>query len=501
MKGLVGTTSAGSLHHLHHAGNSGDELEAPLVRGQVPESNDLDISQEGPIFKALNWRLLPLFWLMVVLCYIDRTNLSFAAIQLAEDRGLTPEVFGLGSGLFFVTYATLQIPSNIVLKRVGGPLWLATIIAAWGACACSFAAMRTHAQFYALRTLLGLAEAGAFPGMWFMLSKFYPSDRITLAYAVVESGISLSHTIAGPLAASCLSLSGLGGLRGWQWLFLLEGAPSILLALAMATLLPASPDKARFLSEQQRTYLSARVGAHGERGSGAGSTREALWHAGSNRAVWYMGIMKILHDTAAFGIIFFTPMMVQALLRGEALNLDAAGAGHGAHGAQGGHGDAGITAALITSIPFGCAAVVSFWIAHRSQREGERIGHTGWPYLVCGALFTAFPLLAARSPLAGFLCLAVGVVGVYAGSAPALSLVTDLAAGPGLVVALPMYNALGNIGGFVGPTLIGYMLTTWRSFAAPTVLMGSSLAAAGAMVLLMPASLRGKAKSATGDQE
>ncbi|KAL6757387.1 major facilitator superfamily domain-containing protein [Haematococcus lacustris] len=561
-------------------------LESCSLLDPTPGSRESDV--DAAVFSKLNWRLLPLFWLTVILSYVDRTNLAFASIQLNKDLGFTPAVYGLGSGLFFATYALLQVPSNLILRRVGGPAWLSFLIGAWGVTASSFALMRTSTQFYWLRALLGLTESGAFPGMWLMLSRFYPPDQITFAYAVIESGITLSHTIAGPLAASILALDGLGGLQGWQWLFFLEGLPSVLLALAMWRLLPNSPAQATFLTPAEQKHLTRRLAtsqscaelstlghaplpSHDEdddaeqaarpgpglgtgagarpglglgpgagAGAGAGcSTGEAVWAAVTNKHVWFLGGTKILRDMAGFGIIFFTPLIVKALLEGKALSLETAAApspsspaADGSQGysrgqatrslaalvagpagfngssadnsgwaqgrglGQGGPGgwaeghDAGVRAALLTSVPFAAAAAMSFWVAHRSQREGERILHVGLPFLLCGLAFMTFPLLAAASPVAGFLCVSAGIMGVYSGSAPSLALLNELAAGPGLVVALPLYNAVGNLGGFIGPYVVGLLLASTHSFAYPTLLMGASLACAGLLMLLMPRLMR-----------
>ncbi|KAJ9526700.1 hypothetical protein QJQ45_017542 [Haematococcus lacustris] len=509
-------------------------LESCSLLDSTPGSRESDV--DAAVFSKLNWRLLPLFWLTVILSYVDRTNLAFASIQLNKDLGFTPAVYGLGSGLFFATYALLQVPSNLILRRVGGPAWLSFLIGAWGVTASSFALMRTSTQFYWLRALLGLTESGAFPGMWLMLSRFYPPDQITFAYAVIESGITLSHTIAGPLAASILSLDGLGGLQGWQWLFFLEGLPSVLLALAMWRLLPNSPAQATFLTPAEQKHLTRRLAT-----SQSCAELSTLGHAPLPS-----------HDEdddaeqaarpgpgLGFGIIFFTPLIVKALLEGKALSLETAAApspsspaadgsqvyssgqatrslaalvagpagfnGSSAYNSgwaqgrglsQGGPGgwaeghDAGVRAALLTSVPFAAAAAMSFWVAHRSQREGERIMHVGLPFLLCGLAFMTFPLLAAASPVAGFLCVSAGIMGVYSGSAPSLALLNELAAGPGLVVALPLYNAVGNLGGFIGPYVVGLLLASTHSFAYPTLLMGASLACAGLLMLLMPRLMR-----------
>ncbi|KAJ9527022.1 hypothetical protein QJQ45_025269 [Haematococcus lacustris] len=575
-------------------------LESCSLLDPTPGSRESDV--DAAVFSKLNWRLLPLFWLTVILSYVDRTNLAFASIQLNKDLGFTPAVYGLGSGLFFATMW-------LMLSRFYPP---------------------DQITFVSREQGLGPTGAAVAPPppppppspspMQYMLCGNREDEKDARAYAVIESGITLSHTIAGPLAASILSLDGLGGLQGWQvggcccwanairgrWLFFLEGLPSVLLALAMWRLLPNSPAQATFLTPAEQKHLTRRLAtsqscaelstlghaplpSHDEdddaeqaarpgpglgtgagAGAGAGcSTGEAVWAAVTNKHVWFLGGTKILRDMAGFGIIFFTPLIVKALLEGKALSLETAAApspsSPAADGSQGGSSgqatrslaalvagpagsngssadnsgwaqgrglgqggpggvaeghDAGVRAALLTSVPFAAAAAMSFWVAHRSQvaprrlghavllgcaatatitlipgcacvqREGERILHVGLPFLLCGLAFMTFPLLAAASPVAGFLCVSAGIMGVYSGSAPSLALLNELAAGPGLVVALPLYNAVGNLGGFIGPYVVGLLLASTHSFAYPTLLMGASLACAGLLMLLMPRLMR-----------
>ncbi|KAG2451071.1 hypothetical protein HYH02_004339 [Chlamydomonas schloesseri] len=516
------------------------------------------------LFNKITTRLLPLFFIMVIMCYVDRTSLAFAAIQLNADLGFPPAVYGMGSGLFFLGYSLFQIPSNLLLKRVGGPTWLAMIIFAWGLAASAFAGMKTATHFYVLRLLLGAAEAGAFPGMWYMLTKFFPSDQLAFPFAVVEAGISLSHVLAAPLAAACLSLDGLGGLAGWRWLFLVEGLPTLLLAVAMYRLLPRGPETAPFLSPAERRVLQRRLelhargegghgtpsscagpsgdpdggssasapaavavaggsvvkrsgkarsgqaapnaaaaadataagafgvagaggaggasthgGAHGHThphphahgagagagggggsegsGGGGGTTWLALRAALTNKFVWYLGFVKFVRDIASFGLIFWAPTIVNALIEEMRGGDDEGGAGNGVAGDSqrrsllgggavvpppGGHGGTGLAAVLLTSLPFAVAAGAGMALAHSSQRCGERFIHISVPYLLTGAILSLYSVAADRSPWLGFAALGLGIVGNYCGSGPGLALLSELAAGPGLVVALPLYNSI-----------------------------------------------------------
>ncbi|KAG2428194.1 hypothetical protein HXX76_011874 [Chlamydomonas incerta] len=616
--GTAGTGRSG-----FHA--DGDDAEAGAGHGlggldkggrEAADDDDMKVDTVA-MFNKVSTRLLPLFFVMVIMCYVDRTSLAFAAIQLNADLGFPPAVYGMGSGLFFLGYSLFQVPSNLLLKRVGGPTWLAVIIFAWGLAASAFAGMKTATHFYVLRLVLGVAEAGAFPGMWYMLTKFFPGDQLAFPFAVVEAGISLSHVLAAPLAAACLSLDGLGGLAGWRWLFLVEGLPTLLLAVVMYRTLPRGPESAPFLSPAERRALQRRLELHarsqGELGSGGaghgpaagggadgssanapaavasggsvvkrsskarsgqatptaaagtdaagagtfggaggasagnsahgggtahshahgagtgacgggggssgsgggGTTWQALRAALTNKFVWYLGFVKFVRDIASFGLIFWAPTIVNALIaemrEGAEADDEADGGARrtllggavvpppgGAHGT-------GLAAVLLTSLPFAAAAGAGMALAHSSQRCGERFFHIGVPYLITGAILSLYSVASDRSPWLGFAALGLGIVGNYCGSGPGLALLSELAAGPGLVVALPLYNSIGVFGGFLGPTLVGWLVQRARDdaegegeggaaaalhgggFGVSAMVLGAALAMAGVLTLALGA--------------
>lgn len=206
--------------------------------------------------RRVNWRCLPPLFLVALACQIDRSNLAYAALQLSADLAFfTRTVQGLGSGCFFVGYSLLQIPANAACMALGPSRWLPIILVAWGALAMCFAAMRSTRAFLALRLLLGAAEAGAYPAIMFQLSLFYSPRNLGLAYTVVATATAVAGLTGGPLAAGIMSLDGVAGLRGWQWLFLVEGVPPLLLAAALPFWLPASPLAAPFLSPEEQQWL------------------------------------------------------------------------------------------------------------------------------------------------------------------------------------------------------------------------------------------------------
>eukprot|EP00891_Asterochloris_glomerata_P009901 jgi/Astpho2/9901/Aster-06613 len=206
---------------------------------------------EAAVLRKLDRHLLPLFCVLTVLNYIDRTNLAFAALQLNKALGFSEHVYGLGASIFFVGYTLCQVPSNLILMKVGAPLWLSIIIVSWGVTATAFAGLNGTTSFYVLRLLLGCTEAGTFPGIWYVMSNFYSDKELALSYSYVSASTAVSQVMGAPLAAALLALDGLFGVAGWQYLFLLEG---IYVRFAMAD----SPSQAAFLSPVERSWLQQR---------------------------------------------------------------------------------------------------------------------------------------------------------------------------------------------------------------------------------------------------
>ncbi|KAG2441973.1 hypothetical protein HYH02_009767 [Chlamydomonas schloesseri] len=300
------------------------------------------------VYRKVSWAILPLFCLISGACYIDRTNLAFASIQLNRDLGFNAQVYGLGSGMFFLGYSLFMIPSNALVTRLGAPRLLGILVTTWGCVAASFTSLTSARQFYWLRFLLGAAEAGAFPGMWYYLYLFFPADQMTVPLSVMEAAVAVANVLSAPLAAALLALGGAGGLAGWQWLFLLEGLATVALGVVTASCLPPSLSAAAFLTGHERHWLMQRVEASGgggsvvggsssgallagvgvgvgERGGGSSSScsgacssccggRSPLMEALTNGRVWYVAAMGLLKNMASHGILFWAPIITKALL-------------------------------------------------------------------------------------------------------------------------------------------------------------------------------------------
>lgn len=426
----------------------------------------------------VHWNILPLLCAIAIFCYIDRTNLAFSSIELTKDLNFSPEVYGYGSGLFFLGYALFMVPSNLVLVRLGAPVWLGLIVVCWGIIAMSFSALQNARQFYTMRFLLGVAEAGAFPGIWYHLYLFYPTSQITFPMSVLEAAVSTANVIAAPLAAALLLLDGNMGLHGWQWVFIVEGIPSVIIGLLTYFRLPKDLQRATFLSHHEKRWLTfqleqSRVVKEAE---AIGNTA-LLWEALRNQRVWFVSAIGFCKNVAFNGILFWCPLLVNAIVHG--VNLEEATA-HTANHLEQSHARTSWVVVL-TAIPYIGAAIFALVIGHSSQQRQERAVHLAVPYFMSGLLFAAFPRVSSHSPFMAFFTLCIVIAGIQGSNSVINSFIPAVAAGPSVSVAMALYNSVGNLGGFIGPSLVGWVVAKTGSYNEAIKVLGAVMCIASVM--------------------
>jgi len=414
-------------------------------------------------------RLIPLLLLLYILNFLDRVNVGFAALEMNRDLGFGPEVYGFGAGVFFLGYCLFEVPSNLVLYRTGARLWIARIMVTWGLTASAMMLVHTASSFYALRFLLGVAEAGFFPGIIFYLTYWYPTPERARAYAWFLAAIPVCGVIGGPISGALLGLDGRLGLQGWQWLFLLEGIPSVLAGLAVLRFLPDRPRNAGWLRPEERAWLEARLNA--ERGQsdavhGGGHSTDASHGAASHAAslrqaladpmVWWLGLTYFLLIVPLYGYALWLPQLVKA--SGDFTNFEIG---------------------VITAIPYALAAVGMVLVGRRSDRTGERYVYLVLPALAGAVGFLAVTRVASPGLLVAALSLtAFGVLGWLGPfwALPTAFLREEAAAG-----GIALINSMGAFGGFVGPYLIGRVKQSTGEFTPGLLLLAGSLLAAAAL--------------------
>jgi ACS family tartrate transporter-like MFS transporter len=403
-------------------------------------------TQERVVGRVIG-RLIPFVFLCYVVAYLDRVNIGFAAADMQRDLRLNDDVYGFGAGLFFLGYFLFEIPSNLILERVGARRWMARIMFVWGLVSMATVWVKDAPTFYALRVLLGLAEAGFFPGMVLYLTYWIPARQRARAGALFMTAAPVSMMIGAPVSEALLSLDGRAGLHGWQWLFLAEGFPAVLLGLLALYYLTDRPEKAHWLPAGDREWLSRHMESeHAERARHGSGLRHTL-----SPKVALLCLIYFLNTFATYGIFLFLPKMLR-----EA------------------SGFSGMKLAAITAIPFAVALVGMVLIGRHSDRTGERKLHVA----ACALLGALGLVLAAASresvPLIvlSFAISQLGqraVQGVFWAIPPAFLGGTAAAAGIGMV------NAVGNLGGFVGPWAVGFLRHWSASYTAGLLLMATAL--------------------------
>ena len=410
-------------------------------------------------------RLIPFLALLYFIAYLDRVNVGFAALQMNAALGLSPLDYGRGAGIFFLGYFLFEVPSNLALARVGARIWIARIAIVWGIVSIVTLFATGPRSFSAIRFLLGAAEAGFFPGIVFYFTHWFPARERARAVAQFSVASMAAGIVGAPLSGALLSLSGALGLQGWQWLFLVEGLPAVVLGIVALRYLDDGPADASWLPDDEKAWLleALRQEREGSPKPGAATVRAGLLDPG----VWRLALVLFLIVTSGYGFSFFLPQIVKRLSGGSDLAVG-----------------------LWTAVPFLAGAAGMIFIAAHSDRRNER----RWHVAGCAALAAAG--LAASSftdsPLLALGALAIGAVGLYSATPPFWSLPTAYLRGVGAAAGIGLINSVGNLGGFVGPYLMGWMQGVSGDFHLGLRVLAAGAIGSGLLVLSVGA-IAGKA--------
>ena len=414
-------------------------------------------AQPDPLARVRR-RLIPFLFLLYVVAYLDRINVSFAALQMNEALGFSSAVYGLAAGVFFISYVLFEVPSNLILHRVGVRLWIARIMITWGLISSAMMFVQGTTSFYVLRFLLGGAEAGFFPGIILYLTRWFPADERARAIALFMTATALAGIVGGPVSGLLLSMQGFAGLQGWQWLFLLEGVPAIVLGVAVLAWLPNGPAEAAWLVPREREWLAARLAA--DDAAAAGSAHDAFGAALRSGRLWALAFLYFSIIITFYGVSFWLPQILQSLS---------------------GLGD--LSVAFLSALPYIVAAAGMVLVGRRSDRTGGRAR------LVCGcALVGAAGFGAAATftnPVASLIALSVTAFGVWGTLGPFWAMPPAFLRGTAAAGGIAVINSVGNIGGFAGPYVVGYVREATGDFAAGLWLMAGCLVVAAAIAFAL----------------
>lgn len=411
------------------------------------------MADESAVYAKCAWRLIPLMMLLYIVSYVDRVNVGFAALTLNKDLGFSSSVFGFGAGIFFLGYALCQVPCNVVLERIGAKRVVFCIMAVWGLLSASTAFVRDETSFYLLRFFLGVAESGFFPGMVFYLTLWFPKAYRARFTAIFVCGIPLASIIGGPLSAVILGMDGLAGLHGWQWLFLIEGLPAVLLAFAVLKLLPDGPQSAPWLSAEEKKIIAGQVLPQGSAAQGD------LWSGLRNPRVLALGLVGFSNGAALYGTQLWLPQMIKAM------------------------GFSNLATGFVVAVPYVAAMAAMIAWGRSSDRRGERIWHIAIPCMVAVTGFLGASV--AQSNLMMFLSLTIAIIGVLAYFGPFFSLPSSFLTGPAAAGGIALINSFANFGGFLGPTVIGVIKEHTGSYAGAMVTLSAGLTASTLLILML----------------
>jgi MFS transporter, ACS family, tartrate transporter len=419
--------------------------------GAPPDSPELDKAT----LRELTWRLVPFLFLLYIVAYLDRINLGFAALQMQKQLGFTDSVYGLGAGIFFAGYFLFQVPSNLALMKVGARRWIAVLMVTWGIISSSMCMVTSERSFYALRFLLGAAEAGFFPGVILYLKTWFPARTRARTVARFMTAAPLSGVVGGPVSGALLGLQGKSGLAGWQWMFLVEGLPAILLGVIAWSFLVDSPADAAWLRPEQKASLEGIL-----REENVETVQSFRISAVTAWPILVLSLVYFGLNTVSYGVSLWLPTLIKSL-----------------------SGISNFEIGVLSAVPYVVAAIAMVGVGTHSDWSGERRWHTAVPAF-CGAVAVSVAA-HTNSVSAATALISVAVLGVFSMMGPFWAMPTALLSGTAAAVGVAVINSVGNLGGFFGPYMIGALRNATGTFKAGLLVVGAALAVSGCLVLAL----------------
>ena len=415
-----------------------------------------DIARTEAILAKAAWRLIPVMCLMYVVSFLDRSNISFAALTMNSDLGFSPEVYGRGAGIFFLGYFLFEVPSNLALEKVGARAWMCRIMVTWGLLSMACAFVQGATSFFILRFLLGAAEAGLYPGLILYMTYWFPQASRARFIAMFLAAVPAASVIGAPISGWLLGFE--GRLHGWQWLFLLEGAPSVLLGIAVLWLLPNRPASANWLTAEEKQIITTRLAAD-RHDDVQGETLHGLWEMLADKRIWIFIIPDFSIVIGLYGLGLWMPQMIKAL------------------------GFSNQETGFLVALPYIVAMIAMVGLGISSDRSGERVRHVAG-----AALAGALGLLGAallHGSVAIILSFCLASAGIYAALAVFWTLPTTILRGMAAAGGLALLNSFSNLGGFFGPDLMGRLKQLTGDYAFGLEVLAGFLLLAAVSVLLI----------------
>ncbi|WP_323123087.1 MFS transporter [Burkholderia alba] len=416
---------------------------------------------EEATYRKVSWRLTPLLLLCYVVAYLDRVNVGFAKLQMAADLNLSDTVYGLGAGIFFFGYFLFEVPSNIILHRVGARVWIARIMVTWGIISALMMFVTTPTMFYTMRFLLGVAEAGFFPGVILYLTYWYPANRRGRMTTFFMTAVALSGVIGGPVSGYILkTFHGSNGWHGWQWLFLLEGIPSVLVGVLVFFRLDDRIAKARWLTDAEKALLERNIQVEE-----AVKDNPSLGGVFSSPRVWLMCLIYFSFVMGLYGVGFWLPTIIKSTGVTDAFSIG-----------------------LLSAIPYAAAVVGMILIARSADRRRERRWHIAMPAAM-GAIGLLLSVAWAHETALAMVGLTLATVGILTTLPLFWSLPTAFLGGAAAAAGIAMINSVGNLAGFLSPYMVGWLKQATASNDAGMYMLAAFMLLGGLLALSVPKAL------------
>jgi len=412
---------------------------------------------EHRALRRITWRIVPFIMFLYFIAFIDRVNIGFASLTMNKDIGLSPSVYGFGAGIFFLGYFIFEVPSNLILERVGARIWIARVMLTWGIISGAMAFVTGPTSFYILRFLLGAAEAGFFPGIILYLSYWFPGRSRASVTALFMAAAPISTALGSPVSAALLQMNGVMGLRGWQWMFILEALPALVMAVVTFFYMTDRPAKARWLPADEKAWLVETMDA--EVATRSGQASHSPWRALVDPRVLALSLIYFGTSAGLYTLGIWAPQIIKQL------------------------GVTSMTVGFLNMIPPTVSVLAMFLWARHSDRSGERSWHVVAACLVASA---GLALAGWSTGLIGvILTLTLVNIGISSAKPPLWSMPTLFLSGPAAAAGIATINSIGNLGGFVGPSMIGLIKQRTGSFAGGLYFVAGLLVLSAVVTLLL----------------
>jgi len=424
---------------------------------------DVSPDFESRTYRKVAWRLIPFLFICYLVAFLDRVNVGFAKLQMAPDLQFSDAVYGFGAGIFFIGYFIFEVPSNLILERVGARVWIARIMVTWGIVSSAMMFTDSATTFYLLRFLLGVAEAGFFPGIILYLTYWFPASRRAHTVALFMTAIAISSVVGSPISGALMQfMDGVNDWRGWQWLFLLEGIPSVLVGLLVLMLLPDGPQSAKWLTPAEHDLIERHLREEYEAKNRL-VRRHSFADAFRDARVWALAAVYFAGVVCFYAVSFWMPTIIQEL------GVDKSDY---------------LVVGLLGTIPWGLAAIAMVYWGRHSDRTGERRWHSsgGLVLVIAGMIMLA---IVGKDPIPAMTGLSLVTVGLMSWLVTFWSLPTAFLSGTAAAAGIAWINSVGNLGGQFGPDLIGRIRTATGGASEAAFYALAVVALLGALVTIL----------------